>query len=72
VCKGKICVALDLDRQQILPFGSVREVRNYVSEAVSELGSREGGLMLHANVRPDTPLENIEALCQAMEDYRYF
>lgn len=68
VCKGKVCVNLDLDRQGVLPFGSLRDIREHVREAIEKLGSPAGGLMLYGECEPDVPLENIEALCSAMEE----
>ncbi|MEM3018780.1 MAG: uroporphyrinogen decarboxylase family protein [Candidatus Bathyarchaeia archaeon] len=65
--KGKICVDLDIDRQRILPFGRPEEVRRHISKVVSELNSKDGGLMLTIGIYPPTPLENIEALCEALE-----
>jgi len=46
-------------------------VKNHISEIVKKLGSKEGGLMIIAGVYPDVPLENIEALCEAMEEHMY-
>jgi len=72
VCKGKICVDLDLDRQ-MFPFCAPEEIDAHVREAVEALGSPEGGLWLLAECGPDVPPENIEAICQALEKYRgYF
>jgi uroporphyrinogen decarboxylase len=68
VCKGKVCVNLDLDRQGVFPFGSPKDVRDHVREAIDKLGSPAGGLMLYGECEPDVPLENIEALCLAMEE----
>ncbi len=71
-CKGKVCVDLDLDRQ-LFPFGSPREIDAHVREAVEKLGSPEGGLWLKAEIGFDVPLENIQAICAALERYRgYF
>jgi len=70
-CRGRVCVDLDMDRQVVLPLGSPRDVRNHIQEAVEKLGSRRGGLMLKADIYPETPLANIEALCQAMEEHLY-
>ena len=71
-CKGKLCVALDLDRQ-LFPFCDPSEIDGHVREAVEVLGSPEGGLWLHAECGPDVPLETIEAICVALEKYRgYF
>lgn len=69
--KGKVCIDLDLDRQ-MFPFCSPKEIEEHVEEAVMKLGSQEGGLMLRAEVGPDVPLENIEAICSALERYMFF
>jgi hypothetical protein len=69
VCKGKVCVDLDLDRQ-MFPFGTPDDIDRHVREAVAVMGSPAGGLWLTAEVDDGVPLENIEALCQALEKYR--
>lgn len=68
-CKGKVCVNLDLDRQ-MFPFCTPADIDAHVREAVQKLGSPEGGLWLLAEVGPDVPVPNIEAICQALEKYR--
>jgi hypothetical protein len=68
-CKGKICVALDLDRQ-MFPFHTPADIDAHIREAVEKLGAPEGGLWLSAECGPDVPLANIEAICQALEKYR--
>ena len=70
-CKGKVCVDLDLDRQ-LFPFCTPRDIDDHVREAVQKLGAPEGGLWLTGECGPDVPLENIEALCVAMEKYRTY
>jgi len=71
-CKGKVCVNLDLDRQ-LFPFCTPQDIDEHVHEAVAKLGSPEGGLWLQAEIGPDVPLENIEAIFLALEKYRgYF
>jgi len=65
--KGKVCINLDLDRQ-LFPFAKPQEIRKHIEEAVSRLGSKDGGLMLSAEVGPDVPLENIEAICKTFEE----
>lgn len=69
VCKGKVCVNLDLDRQ-MFPFGTPADIDAHVREAVETLGSPEGGLWLQAEIGPDVPLENVEAIAAALEKYR--
>lgn len=69
VCKGKVCVDLDLDRQ-LFPFCSPSDIDAHVRAAVEALGSPEGGLWLKAEVDDGVPLENVEAICAALENYR--
>lgn len=66
--KGKVCVCLDLDRQ-MFPFATPKEIDEHVREVVEVLGSREGGLWLTAELNYEVPLENIEAVCTALEKY---
>jgi len=66
--KGKVCIDLDIDRQKILPFGRPKDVKKHVRRVFSELNSPEGGFMITVDIYPPTPLENIEALCQALEE----
>ncbi|MDP7638238.1 MAG: uroporphyrinogen decarboxylase family protein [Candidatus Hydrogenedentes bacterium] len=67
--KGKLHIGLDLDRQ-MFAFCSPSDIREQVREAVERLWLPEGGLGLSADViDPNTPLENIEALCQAGYEY---
>jgi hypothetical protein len=68
-CKGKVCINLDLDRQ-LFPFATPQEINDHVRECVAALGAPAGGLWLTAECGPDVPLENIEAICAALEQYR--
>lgn len=67
--KGRVCIDLDIDRQRVVPFGTPDEIHEMIGKAVRELGSPEGGLMLHHGVYPGVPLRNIEAVIDAMERY---
>jgi uroporphyrinogen-III decarboxylase len=69
VCKHKICVDLDLDRQ-MFPFWKPADIDRHVRESVEALGAPEGGLWLKANIAEDVPLENVEAIFCALEKYR--
>ena len=67
--KGRMCINLDLDRQ-MFAFCSPEDIKDQVKEAVERLALPEGGLMMSASVfDADTPLENIEAMCEAGEEY---
>jgi uroporphyrinogen decarboxylase len=66
--KGKVCIDIDIDRQKIIPFGTPEKVKRHVKNVVSKTNSPDGGLMITAGIYPPTPIENVEALCQALED----
>jgi hypothetical protein len=68
VCKGKVCVDIDLNRQ-MFPFWKPADIDAHVREAVETLGSPEGGLWIKAEIGDDVPLENIKAICDALEKY---
>ena len=70
-CKGKVCVDLDLDRQ-LFPFCTPADIDAHIRQAVEKLGSPEGGLWLKAEVDDGVPLENVEAICSALDKYRGF
>lgn len=70
VCKGKVCVDLDLDRQ-MFPFASPEEIDRHVRECVEALGAPEGGLWLKAEIDDGIPLENIAAILNALDKYRW-
>jgi len=66
--KGKVCIDLTLD-SQLFPFATPQQIRDHIKEAIEVLGSEEGGLMLYAECEPDVPLRNIEAICDALEEW---
>lgn len=69
LAKGKVRIALDIDRQSITVFGTAAELDAHIENCVRTLGSPEGGLSLSWGVYPGTPVESIEAVCRAMEKY---
>ena len=66
---GKVCIDLDIDRQNITVHGTPREIDELVRREVEELGSKQGGLMLNYGCYVGTPLENAKAVMDAMERY---
>lgn len=70
--KGRRCIRLDIDRQQVVPFGTPAEIRALIKEEARILGSEQGGLELICGIYPPTPPENIEAVCVAMEEMRTY
>ncbi len=69
--RGRVCIATDLDRQGVLPFGTPDEVRRYTTEVIETLGTPEGGLIGRVEVAPETPPANVEAAYAAFADFRY-
>lgn len=65
--KGRLCANVDLDRQ-MWAFCSPSEIEDQVKQVMDRLYMPEGGLMISASVwDANTPLENIDALCTALE-----
>lgn len=69
--KGKVCIDLDIDRQQTIPNGSPADIDALIRQEVETLGSKQGGLMMIFGLYPNVPLENIKALMDAMEKYAF-
>jgi uroporphyrinogen decarboxylase len=70
--KGRLCIDLDIDRQQITRFGGPEQIDELIRREVQELGSRQGGLMMIYGLYPGVPLENVSAVADAMERYANF
>ena len=71
ICKGRIPICLDLDRQ-LFPVASPAEIRDHVRECVERLYLPEGGLAISIEIGSDYPLENIEALIDAADKIRFY
>ena len=64
-----MCIDLDVDRQKVTVSGTPDQVDALVREEVEKLGSKQGGLMMIYGMYPGVPLENAQALMDAMEKY---
>lgn len=59
-----------IDEQRILPFGCAKEVKEAVKRAIFDLAPGGGYILAPAhNVQPDTPIENVLALYEAVKEY---
>jgi hypothetical protein len=65
-----ILEGLDIDTQQVLPRGSVDEVKAEVERRIEDLGPG-GGYVLCAvhNVQPEVPTENLVAMYRHAREY---
>ena len=70
--KGRVCIDIDIDRQQITRFGTPEQIDALIREEVEKLGSPQGGLMMIYGLYPGVPIENVKALMDAMERYASF
>jgi len=70
--RGRICIDLDIDRQDVTRFGNPEAIDALIREEVEKLGSRQGGLMMIYGLYPDVPAENARAVADAMERYAGF
>ncbi len=66
VARGKVAINQDLDRQ-LFPFATPSEIEDHIGEVFEGLYLEEGGLMLLAEVGPEVPLENVDAICRTFE-----
>ncbi len=67
VCKGKIPINLDLDRQ-LFPFATPEEIREHILTCAKALYLPKGGLWLSAECAADVPLQNIRAICEGLHE----
>ncbi|MHC4580771.1 MAG: uroporphyrinogen decarboxylase family protein, partial [Planctomycetota bacterium] len=70
--KGKVCIDVDIDRQQITRFGTPEQIDGLIRQEVETLGSPDGGLMMIYGLYPGVPVENARAIADAMERYAGF
>lgn len=69
--RGKVCVDLDIDRQNITPHGTPEMIDNLIKEEITKIATPKGGLALTYGLYPGVPEENIIALMDALEKYAF-
>lgn len=69
VCKGKIPIDLDLDRQ-MFPFATPAQLDEHVRQAVEALWLPKGGLGLSIELDYEVPVDNMAALFEAARKYQ--
>jgi len=68
--RGRVAVRTDIDRQNVLPFGTPGQVREEVARVFASCGTENGGIIACGEIGPDVPLANIRALYEAFRDIR--
>jgi uroporphyrinogen decarboxylase len=67
--RGAVAFRTDIDRQQILPFGTPGQVKEEVHRTFAACGTPAGGIVACGEIGPDVPLENIRAMYAAFGEY---
>ena len=67
--RGKLCIDLDIDRQNVTVFGTPEKIDELIRHEVETLACEDGGLMMVFGLYPGTPMENVKAVMDAMERY---
>jgi uroporphyrinogen decarboxylase len=67
--RGRIAFRTDIDRQQVLPFGSPAEVRELVHRVFEACGTVEGGIIACGEVGPEVPIANVRAMYETFAMY---
>lgn len=67
--KGRVAIELDIDRQNIINFGTPEQVDALIKREVKQLDSKDGGLMMIFGLYPGVPEKNVSALMDALEKY---
>ncbi|MHB1135011.1 MAG: uroporphyrinogen decarboxylase family protein [Chloroflexota bacterium] len=62
LCRDKICVRADVDRQYFLAYGTPAEMRGHVRQLYDTFASPRGGYIGYGEAAPETPLANVEAM----------
>jgi uroporphyrinogen decarboxylase len=67
---GRLAFWGAMDTQNVLPHGSVDDVKRMVEERIEQLGDGGGYVLASChNIQPDVPLENVLAMFQHARDY---
>ncbi len=67
--RDRLCVDLDVDRQQVTVHGTQKEIENLIRKEVEAIATPRGGLMLTFGLYPGTPMKNVEVLMNSLERY---
>jgi uroporphyrinogen decarboxylase len=66
---GRVCIDLDIDRQEITNSGTTAQIDELIHEEIEKLSTPSGGLVMTYGLYPGVPLKNVSALMNAMERY---
>ena len=70
--RSRLCIDLDIDRQNITAYGTPEQIDALILEEVKKIATPQGGLTMIYGLYPGVPLDNIRALMDAMEKYAFY
>ena len=70
LCRGRVCIEADIDRQWVLPYGTPEDVRAAVRADIDAFDGLNGGYIGRGEAAGDVPLENMAALFAEMTGHR--
>jgi len=68
---GHVSFRTDIDRQNVLPYVTPREVKEYIFKLFHQLGTPDGGIVACGEISEDVPLENIKAMYEAFTQFKW-
>jgi len=68
---GRLAFRTDLDRQNVMPYKSPSEVKDFIFRLFGKLGTSDGGIIACGEISEDVPLANIRAMYEAFLEYRH-
>ena len=72
-CRGKVCIDIDFDRNQVLPRGTAKDIERRVEECIHIIRGKSEqerqGLLFSVGFYGDVPLRNIKALLHAFDKH---
>lgn len=69
--KGQVCFVTDIDRQNLLSFGTPEEVVENVIGWINALASPEGGIIGRVEIASGVSRENAEAVYKTFYEFRF-
>jgi len=66
---GRICLLADIDRQNLLPFGTTGMVKEHIEEIIRAHSRLDGGLISWGEIGPDVPISNARSMLKTFSEH---
>lgn len=68
---GQIAFRTDIDRQNLLPYATPQEIKDYIITLFHDVGTADGGIVACGEISEDVPLANIKAMYDAFLEFQW-